>query len=422
MPLPTLSREPRALAFELVKWLCLVTPMAMAVGTACALFLTLLDRATVSRFQHPSLFYLLPFAGAAIGWLYAKVGEATLAGNNLIIDQIHEPGGGVPRRMAPLILFSTLVTHLFGGSAGREGTAVQMGGSLASAWAKCVPGLQPDDVRVLLMAGVAAGFGGVFGTPVAGTVFALEVLVVGRMNTRALWPCLVASLVSDQTCVAWGIQHTHYHIDSSVVKQAGLHLAPLYAPLVGLVAIAGLTFGAVSRLFSELMHRLTGALKRAIPSPVLRPAIGGALLIVLTLLMGTRDYLGLGVQAASADAVTISSSFHAGGAHTWSWFWKLLFTAITLSSGFKGGEVTPLFFIGAALGNSLAVFCGAPIDLFAALGFIAVFAGATKTPIACTVMGIELFGSEYSAYFALACVLSTAISGRVGIYHSQRVE
>lgn len=421
MPFRVSVREQTALGWFLLKWLVLGVPLGMVVGSACALFLWALDEATSARFRHPDVIYLLPLAGMAIGAVYLAFGKSVEAGNNLIVDEIHEPGGGVPLRMAPLILIGTVVTHLFGGSAGREGTAVQMGGSLASGIARLLPSLSRADVRLLLMAGISAGFGGVFGTPVAGAIFAMEVLVIGRMDSSALIPCVIAGVIADQTCVAWGIGHTQYHISSVLGPSSIQHLAPIVPSLLVKAALAGLAFGLVSHLFAELVHGLHQAFKRMVPWALLRPAAGGLLVLGLVWLTGTRDYLGLGVSSPDPDAVTIVSSFRPGGAQSWSWLAKVVFTAMTLSSGFKGGEVTPLFFIGAALGNTLAVVLGAPVDLFAALGFLAVFAGATNTPLACTVMGVELFGGEYLAYFATACSVAYLFSGHSGIYLSQRI-
>ena len=396
-----------------LKWAALVIPMAMAVGSACAFFLWSLDAVTGLRFQNPWLLYLLPVAGVAVGLVYHRWGKSAEGGSNLIMDEIHQPGAGVPRRLAPLVLFGTLVTHLFGGSAGREGTAVQMGGSLAGGFARLLK-LAPSDVRVLLMAGVAAGFGAVFGTPVAGAVFAIEVLTIGRMHYGALLPCFLAGVTADWTCHAWGIGHTQYAIGfGGAFKIDALVLAK--------VVVAAGAFGIVAALFSELSHTLHGWFKRLVPSAPLRPLLGGVLVIGLTLLLGTRDYLGLGVTNPDPKAVSIVSFFTSPEIHPWAWWWKILFTAVTLGSGFKGGEVTPLFFIGAALGNALAGLMGAPTDLFAALGFVAVFAGATKTPLACTVLGIELFGGEHAVYLATACFIAYRCSGRSGIYLSQRV-
>jgi len=410
-------REHAVVLWQLLRWTLLVVPVGILAGSASAFFLWSLNYVTGLRGQHGWLLFLLPVAGVAVGWVYDFVGKSAAGGNNLLIEQIHEPGGGVPRRMAPLILGSTLITHLFGGSAGREGTAVQMGGSLASAYGRlCRFG--EENMRVLLMAGVAAGFGSVFGTPLTGAIFAMEVLVIGRMRYDALIPVLVASVVADATCSAWGIEHAQYTINFEKASTGYLHLNGW---LVAKVVVAAAAFGLVSRLFSELTHALQKGYEKIIPLAWLRPALGGALVIGLVFVVGTRDYLGLSVSSPDAGAVTLLSVFQPGGATPWSWWWKLLFTAVTLGAGFKGGEVTPLFFIGAALGNTLAVLLGAPVDLFAGLGFIAVFAGAANTPLACTVMGIELFGGHHAVYFALACFVAYFFSGHSGIYLSQRV-
>jgi H+/Cl- antiporter ClcA len=421
MPVRVNVREQAALLIFWLKWLLLAIPVGTLVGSACALFLWSLERATHVRFEHPWLLFLLPVAGLAIGLMYAAVGKSVEAGNNLIVDEIHEPGGGIPFRMAPLVLIGTVVTHLCGGSAGREGTAVQMGGSIASGLAQWLPFLSRSDVRTLLTTGIAAGFGGVFGTPVAGTIFALEVLTMGRMSYAAILPCLMAAVMSDWSCSAWSVGHTHYHVASLLPPGSPLHLVPVNGLLLGKIILAGICFGWTSVLFAETAHGLHALWQRLIPRPILRPVAGGLMVIALVWLLGTRDYLGLGVTSPDPQAVTIVSSFQSGGAHAWSWFWKLIFTAITLSCGFKGGEVTPLFFIGAALGNTLAGALGGPTDLFAAAGFLAVFAGATNTPIACTLMGIELFGGECSLYFASACLVAYLFSGHSGIYLSQRI-
>lgn len=422
-------REQKALFAYVLRWFLVTAPVAAVIGSACALFLWALEAATSVRLQQPWLLFLLPVAGAAISALYGGFGKSAEAGNNLLMDAIHghaDSGAGkgplndsaliVPRRMAPLILVATVVTHLFGGSAGREGTAVQMGGSIASGAGRLL-GLKPADMRILLMTGIAAGFAGVFGTPLAAAVFAMEVLTVGRMNYDALIPCLIAALIGDWACEAWGIHHSRYII-SAAYSTGIAHIDWL---LAAKVALAAAGFGLCSVLFAECTHGVHNACKRFIAHPSLRPVVGGLVIIALVYLVGTRDYLGLGESSSDPAAVTIASCFSAGGADTWSWFWKLAFTALTLGSGFKGGEVTPLFFMGAALGNTLSRLLQAPTDLFAGLGFVAVFAGATNTPLACTLMAIELFGSQYTIYFMIACFLAYMFSGHSGIYEAQRI-
>ncbi|HWU03493.1 MAG TPA: chloride channel protein, partial [Novosphingobium sp.] len=277
--------------------------------------------------------------------------------------------------------------------------------------------LNDTGLSILLMAGIAAGFGAVFGTPLAGAIFALEVLALGQMQYGALLPCLVAAVVGDRVCQMWGIVHTPYRI----AYMAG-HGGPLMPDLwlLARVAVAGVCFGLVARLFAEANHSLSAWLKRLMPHGPSRSLLGGLAAIALTWAVGTRAYLGLGVWSPDPAMPTIAGFF---GPHIdyASWALKLLFTVVTLSAGFKGGEVTPLFFIGAALGNALAGVMGAPVDLFAGLGFVAVFAGAANTPLACLIMGIELFGAAHAVPMAVACFTAYFCSGHSGIYLSQRI-
>jgi H+/Cl- antiporter ClcA len=397
-----------------------VIPLAAIVGTEIAFFLLLLDGATKFRWLHPWLLFLLPLAGIVIHFLYRFSGKNAEAGNNLIMDEIHRPGGGVPARMAPLVFITTIITHLFGGSAGREGTAVQIGGSMANLFATWYK-LSKDDLRILLTTGIAAGFGAVFGTPITGAIFALEVLAIGRIKYDALIPCFIASILADVVCGAWGVHHTQYRILFSHAQIQTLSFLHFDFLLLVQVILGGIAFGLAGYLFSEMSHRIKDFSVKYIKTSWLIPVIGGIVVIALTFLSGTQDYLGLGVVSANPNGISIVNAFKPGGVDDWSWLWKLVFTAITLGTGFKGGEVTPLFFVGAALGNTLAFVFHAPVDLFAGIGFIAVFAGATNTPLACTFMGIELFGGENVLYYAVACFTAYYFSGHSGIYTAQRI-
>lgn len=398
------KRSHFALWSTFIKWIVLGSVVGFLSGTASAFFLKSLNYVTDVRLEHPWLLYLLPLGGVLVSFLYMRYGKNSAKGNNLILEQIQDGNETIPLRMAPLVLFGTLVTHLFGGSAGREGTAVQMGGSLAEWFGKLIK-ISPLDRKILLICGISGGFGSIFGTPLAGTLFGLEVVTIGLISQQALLPCFVASFVGDLvTTRLWDVHHTHYLVNEYPALSLMIILKVIFASVI---------FGLVSMLFSELTHFLKRTFTAMISNPMIKGAVGGLIIIALVFLVGSRDYLGLGIPL-------IKDSFE-GDVSPFAFLWKLIFTAFTLGTGFQGGEVTPLFAIGATLGNALAGILHVYGPFLAALGFIAVFCGATSTPIACFLMGIELFGSEGAVYMFIACVVSYLFSGHSSIYTSQLI-
>lgn len=385
----------------LFKWLIICTFLGAIAGSVSAFFLISLDWVTAYRESHFWIIALLPVAGFIVGLSYHLYGNSVVKGNNLLLEEFHSPKKIIPFRMAPLVLFGTLATHLFGGSAGREGTAVQIGGAIADQFTKILK-LSNRDRKILLIAGISAGFASVFGTPLAGGIFALEVLILGRIRLDAIVPSFLAAILADYFCKIWNVTHTHYHIDS-IVEMNPKNL--LWALLAGVI------FGLVSMLFSKSTHFWSDLFKKHLKYPPLRPVIGGVVIAVAVYAIGTTKYIGLGVP-------TIVDSFNIS-MNSYDFILKLLFTSFTLGAGFKGGEVTPLFYIGATLGNALIWFVPLPMDLLAGMGFVAVFAGATNTPIACTIMGIELFGIESGVFIALACSTAYLFSGHSGVYAAQ---
>lgn len=386
------------------QWISLGSLVGVLCGGASALFLWLLERVTDFRNAHEAIVYTLPIAGLMIGAIYQRFGASIKGGSNFVIDTIHDEGPELPLRMAPMVLIGTVLTHLFGGSAGREGTAVQMGASLTD-WVSHRLRVSRHVRRQLLAAGAAGGFGSVFGTPIAGAVFGLEFVVLGRIEYDALVPALVASLVGDLTTRALGIVHTRYPTVARV-------------PLAPTLLLKWLVFAAAVAAATTVFIDLTAFLKRQGEARIsrlpVRMFLGGLIVVGLWKLVGTGEYLGLGVPT-----IVRAFSDHDLASHTFAL--KLIFTAITLAAGFLGGEVTPLFFVGATLGNVLARALGIPLELGAGVGLAAVFAASANTPLALSIMAVELLGASAFPHVVVVCVVAYLLTGHRSIYPAQRL-
>jgi H+/Cl- antiporter ClcA len=377
--------------------------IGVIAGFGSAAFLHSLDWATRTRLAHPWLLYLLPVAGLAMGAAYHYGGGRAVHGMGLVFDEIHEPDSHLPLRLAPMIFIAAVATHVFGGSAGREGVAVLVTAGLADQIPRALR-VSPRTRHSLLPVAIAAAFGAVFGTPIAGAVFGLEVPRASRIRTGAmLVPCLVASLIGDRVTRSLGIHHTKY----LVFPVWSLELGRL-----GRVALFGAACGLVALAYVLLIEGIKHLAARSMAWPPLRPVVGGAVIIVLVAIAG-RNYLGLSVglgDVALTGAATGAAVFA----------WKLVFTAVTLGSGFQGGEVTPLFVMGTTFGGAFGHLVGLPAPVAAAIGFTTVFAAATNTPIACTLLAVELFGGSVLPFAAVAAAVAVVVSTHRSIYAAQR--
>lgn len=387
----------------LVKWLLLSVIIGILVGSASAFFLVSLDWATDWREDNTWIIWLLPLGGLLIGLIYHYFGKEVVKGNNQIIEEYYHPKQVIPLKMAPLVLFGTIATHFFGGSAGREGTAVQMGAAISDQFALWFK-MSKSERRMLLILGISAGFASVFGTPLAGAIFSIEVLIIGRMRYPIILPSLITAYVAHFTCLWWNVGHTHYEIP---------FVPSINFELILWSILAGAAFGLAAFTFSKSVKLFTRLFVKLIKYPPLRPFVAGIFIALFVFAIGTTKYIGLGIP-------TIVEAFQ-NPLPPADFLIKIAITAFTLAAGFKGGEVTPLFFIGATLGNALSLFFPLPMALLAGMGFVAVFSGATNTPIACTVMGFELFGAEGLVFIGIACFTAYLISWFSGIYSAQAI-
>lgn len=372
-------------------------------GLVSFLFLRSLNLAIAFRQDHPWMILFLPFAGATVAWFYHSYGKDIEAGNNLILDEIHEPKKHIPFKMVPMIFVSSAISHLFGASVGREGTAVQMGAGISDFLSKIFHKDVHGQRKYFLMMGISAGFASIFGAPVAGAIFGMEVLAVSFIHIEALVPCLIAALSGYFMAYSLGLHQ---------VAIASFEIPPLFLSGIISALVAGVFFGLAARLFSWSMHYIKTIFSEKISNPILRPFIGGTIVLVCFYIFGSDRYLSLGEEV-------IHSSF-SQHIYPWDFLGKIWMTGISVGSGFKGGEVMPLFYVGATLGNTLSYILWLSYPVLAALGFVSVFSGAANTPITGIILAMEFFGSEIGVYAALAVTTSYLFSGSRGIYSSQR--
>lgn len=388
-----------------LKWLAIYLLIGGIVGTATAFFLQTLDYVTLFREKHIWVVYFLPIAGLVIGLVYYYYGESANKGNNLIIETHHSLQNGetpkpIPFKMAPMVFLSTLLTHIAGGSAGREGTAVQIGGAIADQFTGLFK-LNAADRKILLIIGISSGFAAVFGTPLAGAIFALEILSITNSKKNQFAASLFVAYIAHYSCLAWQVKHTIYSIPNIPAISVTTLLWAIVAGIIfGLTAFAFTTTG---KLFENIFNKIKFA--------ALRPFIGGIIIALFIIVFNSTKYIGLGIPSIQDAFINNAGQFD--------FAIKLILTSFTLSAGFKGGEVTPLFFIGATLGNLLIWFIPLPMALLAGMGFVAVFSGATNCVFASIALGLELFGMKAGVYVGLASVAAYFTSGPNGIYSAK---
>jgi H+/Cl- antiporter ClcA len=385
-------------------WIFFAALTGFLAGLAATVFLVLLKIATEWRESHSVILWFLPAAGFFIAWVYERWGGVSRRGAALILDEIHQPKNVLPLRMAPLVFGGTLLTHLFGGSAGREGTVVQMGacfGDNVSKWWK----VSADQRRALLMAGAGAGFGAAIGAPLAGFIFGMEVIYIGHLRVKAVGECAVASLVAKITTDLLHAPHTHFG-EVFVPHFRWLHLV--------LILAAGVAFGVSARAFIWLTHQVERIFAKTFQYPPWRTTCAGLILAAIFRWGHLERFAGLGLSEIKMSLAQIM---------TWQEpALKVALTALTIGAGFKGGEFIPLVFVGSTLGSSIAAASPDLMSTLAGCGFAAVFAGAANTPIACAMMAAEVFGVALFPYALLTCFLSQYFSGTSGIYKGQPIE
>lgn len=389
-----------AYAKTMLKWLAVAAVVGAAGGLLGSLFHISVEIASDLRAEHPELLWGLPIAGVIIVAIYQLL-KTQGVGTNAVIDAVHD-GADIPVKLIPAIFLGTVLTHLCGGSAGREGAALQMGGDLGKQVGKLFR-LDEKDLRVATMCGMSALFSALFGTPIAAAFFAMEVISIGVFYYAGIVPCIVAALCAYQVSLLFGIAPTRFAVTVPAIDALTVVRVMALAALCAIVSIA----------FCELLHKTEHLADKTLKNPYLRAFVGGCLLIALTLLVGTRDYNGAGMNVIAQAAE--------GTARPEAFLLKMLFTAVTIGFGFKGGEVVPTFFVGATFGCTVGALLGMGGSFGAAVGIVSLFCGMVNCPISSLLISVELFGADGFLCYAAACAVSYVLSGYRGLYSHQRI-
>lgn len=385
-----------------IRWGIFSAFVGLFVGAFSTLFAFCLRQVTSFRTENPWLILCLPLAGVVIVFLYGVFRYKNDKGTNMVLSSIHAEAE-VPFRMAPLIFISTIITHLFGGSAGREGAALQLGGSIGQQLGKLFR-FDEKDQRIVVMCGMSAAFSAIFGTPIAASIFSMEVVSVGVMYYAALVPCVFSSLVASKFA-------NHMGIGPNVFK---IRQMPLFevAPSLKVIGLA-LCCAALSVVFCMALHSLGDFYRNKLKNPYIRIIVSSLVIILLTIILQTDDYMGAGVPVIQRAIQ--------GNVEPLAFVWKIVFTALTLEAGFKGGEIVPSFFVGATFGCLFGHIVGISPSLCAAVGMMSVFCGVTNCPITSMLIAFELFGYHGVPFFLLGISVSYLMSGYYGLYHDQTI-
>ena len=385
-----------------LKWTAISVISGVVVGGFSTLFAFIMNTATYFREEHDYIILFLPVAGILTVFLYSAFKYKNDKGTNLVISTIHAQSE-IPFRMAPLIFITTILTHMFGGSAGREGAALQLGGSIGNQLGRWLH-LDDADKRVVVLCGMSAAFSALFGTPMAAAVFSLEVVSVGVMYYAALLPCVFSSIIASYFAKFFSIKESDL---------TGIDFPELNT-LNALESVAlSLLCAVLSIAFILMLHKTGDIFRKYLPNPYHRITLAAAVIAALSFLLGTRDYNGAGMDI-------IVKAIH-GEAVPYAFIMKMIFTAITIEAGFRGGEIVPSFFIGATFGCTFGLLIGFSPSLCAAIGMIAMFCGVTNCPITSLLISFELFGAGGVPYFMIAVAVSYAMSGYYGLYKDQTI-